>query len=359
MVLLDATGRKPPGHLKIFLGAVPGVGKTYRMLLEAQSKRREGVDVVIGLIETHRRHETEAQLGGFEVLPRQIIEYKGHRLEELDIGAILQRSPRLAVVDELAHSNVPGSRNAKRYLDVQQLISAGIDVFTTLNVQHIESLADQVAKTTWTSVHETVPDSILDLADEIEVVDISPHDLIDRLRQGKVDVSAHPEPVTHKFFSERNLTGLRELALQHAKKPPTRRILIPFDGSPSAFRAVDHLVSLSRAGHCGTVLLLNVQPFPRKTPTPVDVVDPDTEVQAKGKAILDKASRILRAKHIPHQCEVLGGRPPEMIAAAVDQHRIELIIMGSSGTGAIARLILGSVAMAVVHEVKVPVTLVK
>jgi two-component system, OmpR family, sensor histidine kinase KdpD len=160
-IIREAGGARR-GHLKIFLGAAPGVGKTYEMLRAAQSKRHSGVDVVIGLIETHGRQDIEKQLREFEVIPRKPIEYKGHVFEEMDIDALLERCPHLAIVDELAHSNVPGCRNAKRYLDVQELINAGIDVFTTLNVQHIESLNDIVAKITWIVVRETVPDSILD-----------------------------------------------------------------------------------------------------------------------------------------------------------------------------------------------------
>ena len=327
------------------------------MLRAAQAKRQNGVDVVIGLVETHGRQDTEEQVRGFEVIPRKRIEYKGHVFEEMDVEAVLQRQPGLVIVDELAHSNVPGSRNAKRYLDVQELIKAGIDVFTTLNVQHIESLNVIVAKTIWTVVRETVPDSMLDLADEIEVVDLSPADLIERLKEGKVDLSGHPGPAARSFFSEPNLTSLRALALQHAKKPPARRVLVPFDGSPSAIHAVQHVVSLARAGHHGTVLLLNVQAPSAKSSTPS--ADSGVEVRAAGEAILDKASQLLDAQHIPYQCEVLAGKPSEAIAAVVDRHQIDLIVMGSTGMGTLARLFLGSVAMAVAQESKVPVTLVK
>jgi K+-sensing histidine kinase KdpD len=343
------------GRLKIFLGAAPGVGKSYEMLKAAQSRRHDGADVVIGLIETHGRQDTEDQLRGLEVIPRKRIGYKEHVLEEMDIDALLERRPGLVIVDELAHSNVPGSRNAKRYLDVQELIEAGIDVFTTLNVQHIESLNEIVAKTIWTVVHETVPDSILDLAEEIEVVDLSPADLIDRLKQGKVDLSGHPGAAAHGFFSEQNLTSLRPLALQRAKKPPARRVLVPFDGSPSALHALQHVVCLARAGHRGTVLLLNVQAPSAKSSS----ADAEAQIRAAGKAVLEKASQLLDAQRIPYQCEVLAGMPPQAIAAAADRHQIDLIVMGSTGMGTLARLFLGSVAMAVAQESRVPVTLVK
>jgi two-component system, OmpR family, sensor histidine kinase KdpD len=354
---MSNAGEAQRGRLKIFLGAAPGVGKTYQMLRAAQSSRHDGVDVVIGLIETHGRQDTEEQLRGLEVVPRKLVEYKEHVFEEMDIDALLERAPGLVIVDELAHSNVPGCRNAKRYLDVQELIKAGIDVFTTLNVQHIESLNDIVAKTIWTVVRETVPDSMLDLAEEIEVVDLSPADLIERLKQGKVNLSGLPGAATHNFFSQQNLASLRPLALQRAKKPPARRILVPFDGSPSALHAVQHIVSLARAGHRGTILLLNVQAPSARSSSP----GAESSVQARtaGEAILDKASQLLDAQHIPYQCEVLAGLPPEAIAAAVERHQIDLIVMGSTGIGTLARLFLGSVAMAVVQESKVPVTLVK
>jgi two-component system sensor histidine kinase KdpD len=206
-------------------------------------------------------------------------------------------------------------------------------------------------------VRETVPDSMLDLAEEIEVVDLSPADLIERLKQGKVDLSRHPGSAAHGFFSQQNLASLRPLALQRAKKPPARRILVPFDGSPSALHAVQHVVSLARAGHRGTILLLNVQAPSARSSSP----GAESSVQARtaGEAILDKASQLLDAQHIPYQCEVLAGLPPEAIAAAVERHQIDLIVMGSTGIGTLARLFLGSVAMAVVQESKVPVTLVK
>ena len=162
--LLDAAKQEGRGRLKIFLGAAPGVGKTYEMLLSAQAKRREGIDVVVGVVETHGRRETEALLAGLEIIPRREVDYKGHRLAEMDLDTILKRRPQLVLVDELAHSNAPESRHPKRYLDVEELIAAGIDVFTTLNIQHVESLNDVVARITRIRVRETVPDSILETA---------------------------------------------------------------------------------------------------------------------------------------------------------------------------------------------------
>ncbi len=212
--LLAQAKQETRGHLKVFLGAAPGVGKTFEMLTIAKDKRREGVDVAVGIVETHGRKETEALLEGLEVVPRRKVEYKGHWLEEMDLDAVLARRPKLVLVDELAHTNAPGSRHPKRYLDVDELLDAGIDVYTTLNIQHVESLNDVVARITRIRVRETVPDSFIDRADEIEVVDLTPEDLIQRLREGKVYVPQQAERAVRHYFLPGNLTALRELALR-------------------------------------------------------------------------------------------------------------------------------------------------
>lgn len=212
--LLDAAKQEGRGRLKIFLGAAPGVGKTYEMLLSAQAKRRDGVDVVVGVVEAHGRRETEALLDGLAVIPRREVDYKGHRLAEMDLDSILRRRPQLVLIDELAHSNAPGSRHPKRYLDVEELIAAGIDVFTTLNIQHVESLNDVVARITRIRVRETVPDRVLEQADDVEVIDLAPDDLIQRLREGKVYVPQQAERAVRHYFQPGNLTALRELALR-------------------------------------------------------------------------------------------------------------------------------------------------
>ena len=223
--LLAAARQEGRGRLKIFLGAAPGVGKTYEMLQSAQAKRREGVDVVIGIVEPHGRRETEALLDGLETIPRQQVEYKGHLLAEMDLDAILKRRPQLVLVDELAHTNAPGTRHPKRYLDVEELIAAGIDVFATLNIQHVESLNDVIARITRIRVRETVPDSVLDQADDIEVVDLSPEDLIKRLNEGKVYVPQQAERAVRHFFSTGNLTALRELALRRTAQRVDEQLL--------------------------------------------------------------------------------------------------------------------------------------
>jgi two-component system sensor histidine kinase KdpD len=200
--------------LKIFFGASAGVGKTYAMLVEAHERQRAGVDVAVGWVETHGRHETAALLDGLEILPRGKVEYRGAGLEEFDLDGALERTPALLLLDELAHTNAPGSRHRQRWQDVQELLGAGIDVYTTLNVQHIESLYDVVAEITGVRQRETLPDSIVDRADEIELVDLPPDDLLQRLREGKVHVPEQIGRAVEHFFRKGNLIALRELALR-------------------------------------------------------------------------------------------------------------------------------------------------
>ncbi len=202
------------GKLKIFFGMSPGVGKTYAMLEAGQARRREGVVVVVGIVETHGRAETYALLAGLPIITRKKIEYRGVALEEMDIDAVLARRPQLVLVDELAHTNAPGSRHPKRYQDVLELLDAGIDVYTTLNVQHLESRVDVVQQITGITVREAVPDSVLDHADEIELVDLTPDQLRKRLAEGKVYLGERAATAADNFFREENLTALREMALR-------------------------------------------------------------------------------------------------------------------------------------------------
>jgi two-component system, OmpR family, sensor histidine kinase KdpD len=211
---LEAAKQEGRGRLKIFLGAAPGVGKTYTMLEAAQVRKREGVDLVVGVVETHGRPETEVLLQGLEVVPRRQSGYRGKVLEEMDLDAILARRPQLVLVDEFAHTNVPGSRHPKRFHDVEELLAAGIDVYTTVNIQHLESLNDAVAQITGIRVRETIPDRLLDAAAEIELVDLSPEELLQRLREGKVYVPDQAQRAIRRFFRLGNLTALRELALR-------------------------------------------------------------------------------------------------------------------------------------------------
>ena len=225
--LLEAARRETDrsGRLKIFIGAAPGVGKTYEMLSSAHAPLKARVDVVGGVVETHGLAETEALLRGLEVVPRKRLAYRDQTLEEMDLDAVIARRPQLALVDELAHTNAPGSRHPKRYLDVEELLSHGIDVYTAINIQHIESLNDVVAQITHVRVRETVPDSVVDRADAIELIDLTPDDLIQRLKEGKVYVPKQAERALEHYFSPGNLTALRELALRRTAERVDEQLL--------------------------------------------------------------------------------------------------------------------------------------
>ncbi|HEY6007750.1 MAG TPA: sensor histidine kinase KdpD, partial [Geobacteraceae bacterium] len=239
------------GKLKIFLGYAAGVGKTYAMLEAAWERRLDGRDVVAAYVESHGRFETDSLLAGLEIVPRAEIEYMGVRLPEMDIDAVLARKPQIALVDELAHTNAPGSRHEKRWQDVEELLAAGIDVYTTVNVQHFESLNDIVAQITGVVVRETVPDRLLDQASEIRLVDIPPEDLLLRLQEGKIYIPEQAALAMEKFFKRGNLMALRELSMRRAAArvddemraymearaitgpwPAAERLLVCISGSP-------------------------------------------------------------------------------------------------------------------------------
>ena len=212
--LLERLQAQDRPRLRVYIGAAPGVGKTYTMLEDARALQKQGVDIVIGFVETYGRSETDAQIGDLEVIPRHTIQYRNAVLEEMDRDAIIARHPQVALVDELAHTNVPGSRNAKRYQDVLDLLNAGISVMTAVNIQHLETLNDIVSRVTGVRVRETVPDTFLDRADEVINVDVTVEELRTRLRQGKVYKPEKVEQALTNFFREGNLSTLRELALR-------------------------------------------------------------------------------------------------------------------------------------------------
>lgn len=216
---------KSKGQLKIFLGYCAGVGKTYRMLEGARSAKAHNIDVVVAVAETHGRKETEALLNGLEILPKKHVQYQGLSLKEMDLDALLKRKPQLAIVDEMAHANAPGSQHAKRYQDIEELLNASIDVYTTLNIQHVESTVDIVYQITKVKVKETVPDRILELADEIELVDLPPEKLIERLAEGKVYIPQQAQTAMQRFFNRGNLLALRELSLRYTAKQVDEDIL--------------------------------------------------------------------------------------------------------------------------------------
>ncbi len=214
--LLAKAKAEGQGKLKIYLGAAPGVGKTYEMLSDARKKRADGLDIVAGVIETHGRAETKALCDGLEILPKRSLGYRGQELDEMDLDGLIARKPQVALIDELAHTNVEGSRHPKRWMDVEEVLAAGIDVWATLNIQHVESLNDVVARITRVRVRETVPDAILDRADEIELIDLTPDELIERLREGKVYAPDQAKRALRHYFAPGNLSALRELAMRRA-----------------------------------------------------------------------------------------------------------------------------------------------
>src|SRR6478609_1798514 len=232
------------GRYKIFLGMAAGVGKTYRMLAEAQAEAESGRDVVIGLLETHGRAQTAQQADGLEVIPRRRVSYRGVSLEEMDLPAILARKPELCLIDELAHTNAPGVEHPKRYDDIADVLAAGIDVYSTVNVQHLESLNDQVAELTGVRVRETVPDEELEKADEVVLIDLPPEDLVARLRDGKVYDAARVPAALNGFFRVEHLKALREVALRQVAE--TVEATRP-DAQPIAERLLA-FVTLDEAG---------------------------------------------------------------------------------------------------------------
>jgi len=247
------------GHLKVFLGMAAGVGKTVRMLQEGRAELESGRDVVVGLLETHGRAATLGEAGGLEILPRRRVEYRGTVLEEMDLPAILRRRPELCLIDELAHTNAPGVEHRKRYEDIDDVLGAGIDVLSTVNVQHLESLNDTVAELSGVTVRETVPDAVLKRADEIVIVDLTPEELLDRLRAGKVYPPERVETALNGFFRIENLRALRETALrQVAEEVGARRV----EGRPVLGTRDDRVLDGTQVA-VGEHLLALVRPVPK------------------------------------------------------------------------------------------------
>src|SRR5579859_6231467 len=266
------------GRLRVYLGAVAGAGKTYAMLNEGHRREARGTDVVVGYVETHNRPQTQAQLGDLEIIPRKKVSYRGVTLEEMDTQAIIARHPKVALIDELAHTNVPGSKHVKRYQDVEEILNAGIDVVTTLNIQHLESLNDLVASITGVRVRETLPDWILDQADEVELIDISPYALRQRMKHGNIYPPERIDAALNNFFREGNLTALREIALRRVAEktesqleqymtdhgiterwPATERVLVGFDHRPHTRQVIRDAWRLAHGLHAD-LLAVSIQP---------------------------------------------------------------------------------------------------
>jgi len=321
------------GKLKILLGYAAGVGKTYAMLEAAHQRQREGVDVVVGFAETHHRADTDALLAGLEVIPRRRVEYRGTVLEEMDVDAVLARRPQLALVDEFAHTNAPGSRHPKRYQDVEELLAAGIDIYTTLNIQHLESLNDIVAQITGVTVRETIPDRVLDEADEIEVVDLPPGELARRLREGKVYVPEQAARAVQRFFRQGNLTALREIALRRAAERVDDQMLAYMQARaiPGPWPAHERLLVLVSPSGLSERLVRTA----RRLADELDSEWSALYVEAPGHAALsaerrEQVARVLRlAEDLGAKVVTLPGTSvAEAALAYARQHNITKIIAG-------------------------------
>src|SRR4249919_2649529 len=337
--LLDTLQRERSGQLKVFLGAAPGVGKTYAMLSAARELRRQDVDVVVGLVETHGRAETQALLEGLELLPRQAVAYKSQQLTELDLDGLLARKPRVAIVDELAHHNAPGCRHERRYQDIEELLDAGIDVYTTVNIQHIESLNDIVRQITGVRVRETVPDSFLDRARDVVLVDLPPRELIERLQQGKVYLPEQAASALQAFFSPSNLTALRDLAVQQVADrvdadmreqmaargtgavPVRRRVIAAIDG----FDNSEYLVRVTRK-----------IAERRQAPWAVVFVD-NGRIDAERQRMVDQC--FVLARRLGGECVLLRGTSvvDELLAHA-SRNAVSTIVIGRTRERPIARM---------------------
>ncbi|AZV28290.1 MULTISPECIES: sensor histidine kinase [Pseudomonas] len=350
--LLADLPRDGRGRLKVFLGAAPGVGKTYAMLQAAHSQLRQGVKVIAGVVETHGRAETEALLGGLPQLPLVRSEYRGVTLEEMDLDGLLAAKPKLVLVDELAHSNAPGSRHAKRWQDIQELLAAGIDVYTTVNVQHLESLNDQVRGITGVQVRETLPDWVLQEAYELLLIDLPPRELLERLREGKVYVPEQARAAIDAFFTQTNLTALRELAMQTAAAqvdndlaqgyrqlgqaaPAVRgRLLVGVDGDAQAERLVRHASRVAQRRHL-----------------------PWSLVHVDNGSVRDEQSR-LRLQSAQQLAERLGGEVVLLrageVAKTLIQHaaerRASLVLVGQSRPRLRRRLFGGGLAARLLRQ---------
>ncbi len=342
------------GRLKVFFGAAPGVGKTYAMLESVQRLGRDGIDIVIGLVETHGRSETEQMLLGLDILPRRSVEYRGQdgtgapvTLREFDLDAALARKPEIVVLDELAHTNAPGSRFEKRWQDVQELLKAGISVYTTLNVQHIESLNDVVAQITGVRVHETVPDAVVDDADEVELVDLPPEVLLERLKAGRVYVPESIQAATESFFRRGNLTALRELALRRTAEwvdrqmqeykrgkgiraiwPAAERILVAVSPSPSSGKIVRAAKRMAAGLHADLIAVYV------ETPRTANLSQADR----------DRVSQTLRlAESLGAETLTISGAnaAAELIGLARSRN-VSKIVVGKTGQSRLREAVLGS-----------------
>jgi two-component system sensor histidine kinase KdpD len=340
--------RRVRGHLKIFFGYAAGVGKTYAMLEAAHQRTAEGVDVVVGYVETHQRLETENMLRGLEVIQSKTITYRSIQLQEMDIDRVLERKPNLVLVDELAHTNSPGSRHAKRYQDVEELLSVGINVYTTLNIQHLESLNDVVAQITGTKVYETIPDSVIDEVTDIELIDLPTDELLNRLKEGKVYIPEQAERAIEKFFRQGNLTALRELTMRRAAERVDDQML-DYMGKraiPGPWPAGERLLVCVSPGTVSERLIRTTRRLADELKAEWYAINVETPQQARMS--IDEHDRV---DHMLRLAEELGAKvvtiPGQSVAETVTNYarnqNITKIIIGKSRRSPWIELLRGSV----------------
>ncbi|MGL5287370.1 MAG: DUF4118 domain-containing protein [Aeromonas sp.] len=327
--LLASLDNEQRGKLKVFLGAAPGVGKTYAMLKAAQEQDREGIDLLIGVVETHGRRETLALLDKLPMLPRQAVYHRHQRLEEMDLDALLARKPALAVVDELAHSNAPGCRHEKRWQDVEELLAAGIDVYTTLNVQHLESLNDLVWQLTGVRVRETLPDQILLDADSLVLIDLPPKELLDRLREGKVYVPQQARAALQSFFSLNNLTALRELAMQTAASHVEGDLQLQWQAAGKTTLPLRGKLMVCLGDEQGAALVRHGHRFAQRRQLPWLVVHVDT----KGERSTDTEHALALAAQLGARVLTLSSPTvADTLLETAEQQQVSQLLLGKPHT---------------------------
>jgi two-component system, OmpR family, sensor histidine kinase KdpD len=347
----EARGRR--GKLKVFFGAAAGVGKTYAMLEAAREQRADGVDVLVGYVETHGRAETDALLEGLEILPPRMVEYRGTTLREFDLDGALARRPALIVVDELAHTNAPGLRHAKRWQDVLELLDAGIEVYTTINVQHVESLNDVVAKITGVIVRETVPDSILEQADEVELIDLPPDDLLERFKDGKVYMPDQAQEAVRNFFRKGNLIALRELALRRTAErvDAQMRVYMHEHAIDKAWPTVERLLVCVSPGPESARLVRAAKRMADRLGAPWVAAYVETPAQLRlPTEVKDRVTQTLRlAEQLGAETARLPGQKmSDAILAFAHDRNVTKIVVGKPRRRFWTRILFGSIVDALV-----------
>jgi two-component system, OmpR family, sensor histidine kinase KdpD len=347
--------QKHRGKLKIFLGYIAGVGKTYEMLQAAHLRRREGIDVRIGYVETHNRPETDALLAGLTIIPRKMVEYRGVTIPEMDLDAVLAVHPQLVLVDELAHTNAPGSRHTKRYHDVEEILDAGIDVYTTLNIQHVDSLNDVVAQITGVIVRETIPDRVIDEANEIELVDLAPPELLQRLREGKVYVPDMAARAIEQFFNEGNLYALREIALRRAAERVDDQVLawMQTRAIPGPWAAGESLLVCVGAGPLSERLVRTARRQADRLNSPWSAIYVETPSHHRlSKEAKEQVSRTLQLaeKLGATTATVFGIYVASTVIEYARKHNVTRIIIGKTLRPRWQEFVFGSVVDQLIHS---------